>query len=311
MHIAVASGKGGTGKTTIATSLALSLAGEQCKKARVDTSLEPQILFLDCDAEAPNAHLFLDPDYHQKVDVSPPIPVIDESLCTYCGRCAQVCEFNAIAVAEEHILLFPGLCHSCGSCVLNCPELAIGEVPRKIGTLEAGPASRNINFARGTMNVGEAMAVPVIRALKKWNILQDHEDLSESGGNDTSYTVIVDAPPGTTCPAVEAVKGSDFTLLVTEPTPFGLHDLRLMVDVISELEIPAGVVINRDGTGYGETERFCDEADLPVMLRIAFDRRIAEGTARGKPLISVCPEYEEQLCELYGSIAEIVGTVIR
>ena len=311
MRIAIASGKGGTGKTTIATSLALSLAGEHNENARVASGLDPLILFLDCDVEAPNAHLFLNPDFHRKVDVSPPIPAIDESLCTYCGRCAQVCEFNAIAVAEEHILLFPGLCHSCGSCVLNCPEHAIGEILRNIGALEAGPASRNIHFARGIMNVGEVMAVPIIRALKKWSIFPDHENGPDRDAKDTLRTVILDAPPGTTCPAVEAVKGSDFVLLVTEPTPFGLHDLRLMAEVISELEIPAGVVINRDGTGYDETERFCEDADLPVMLRIPFDRRIAEGTARRKPLISICPEYEGQLFELYGSIAETVGMVPR
>ncbi|MCK4772677.1 MAG: ATP-binding protein [Candidatus Latescibacteria bacterium] len=311
MRIAVASGKGGTGKTTIATSLALSIAGgDQADDSEVAGPIS-RLLFLDCDVEAPNAHLFLNPHFRERVEVGLLVPEVDESLCTYCRRCAEVCEYNAIAVAEECVLIFPELCHGCGSCTLNCPEGAISEVPRVMGVLEAGPTPHGFQFARGLMNVGEAMAVPIIRALKKWDMGLDGENTQVEEGSVFWETIIVDVPPGTTCPVVEAVRGADFALLVTEPTPFGLHDLRLMVEVVSELGIPAGVVINRDGTGYEEMERFCKEADLPVMLRIPLEQRIAEGTARRKPLIFICPEYEKYLREMYERIIEIVKGAVR
>jgi len=204
MNLAVASGKGGTGKTTIATSLALSLRqGGQA------------VSFLDCDVEAPNGHLFLQPEIHKTRDVNRLIPLVDTDKCTGCGRCAEVCLYHAIVVLGGKTLVFPELCHGCGSCTLECPEKAITETPEKLGILEAGHTLEGIGFARGLLDVGEPMAVPVIRELKKWQPPQ------------TSTISIWDSPPGTSCPVVESIRGADFLLLVTEPTPFGLHDLRL------------------------------------------------------------------------------------
>jgi MinD superfamily P-loop ATPase len=270
MRIAVASGKGGTGKTTVATSLALSLASD---------STRPPPLFLDCDVEAPNAHLFLRPTFERRQEVGILIPRVDESKCTHCGKCAEVCQYHAIAVLGKKVLVFPQLCHGCGSCALICPEHAISEVPDVMGVLESGTARANIPFARGVMNIGEPMAVPVIRQLKKWIAPQPNQ------------IVIMDAPPGTSCPVVESVRGADFLLLVTEPTPFGLHDLRLAAQIARELNIPAGVVINRDGIGDAGVEDFCAAERLPILLRIPFDRAIAEGIAQGQTLVDLQPEY--------------------
>lgn len=311
MRIAVASGKGGTGKTTVSTGLALSLA-EADGEGKSDRARKgSRLLFIDCDVEAPNAHLFLNPDIQVRVKTGLSIPEIDGDACTYCGRCAEVCEFNAIAVVEEQVLTFPHLCHGCGSCTLNCPEDAVTEVTRTMGLLESGPAPSGLYFTRGVMNVGEAMAVPVIRALKKWDMGSGREAIRVGGAPGCWEDVIIDVPPGTTCPVVEAIQGVDFVLLVAEPTPFGLHDLRLMVEVVSAMKIPAGVVLNRDGTGYKDLEQFLEDAGIPVMLRIPLDRRIAEGLARRESLITICPEYRALMREMYVRMAEMVGRDIR
>jgi MinD superfamily P-loop ATPase len=288
VKITVASGKGGTGKTTVATSLALSLAGDAADGAKP--------LFLDCDVEAPNAHLFLNPLFERREKVNILIPEVDLAQCTHCGRCAEVCPWHAIAVVGQKVLVFPQLCHGCGSCTLACPEGAIREIPNPIGVIEAGPARAGIPFAQGVLNVGEPMAVPIIRQLKKWPTNQPANHLN-----------IIDASPGTTCPVVESMRGADFVLLVTEPTPFGLHDLRLAVEVAQELGIPAGVVINRDGVGDSGVEDYCRQAGLPVLMRIPLDQRIAVGIARGRPLIDVLPEYRERFRELYTRIVASAG----
>jgi MinD superfamily P-loop ATPase len=283
MIIAVASGKGGTGKTTVATSLALSIVDEAP-------------LFLDCDVEEPNAALFLNPALGQGEEVGIHIPEVDFERCTYCGRCAEVCVWHAIAVVGRKVLIFPELCHGCGSCTLNCPEGAIHEVLHVMGNLESGRAGP-ITFGHGVLNVGEAMAVPIIRQLKAKHIT-----------NQSSVVTILDASPGTSCPVVETMRGADFVLLVTEPTPFGLHDLRLTVQVArDELGLPVGVVVNRDGVGDAGVDDYCAAEDIPILMRIPLDRSIAEAISGGKALVEALPEYRPLFVELYKQIAREVA----
>jgi MinD superfamily P-loop ATPase len=283
MRIVIASGKGGTGKTTVATSLAL-IAAEQ----------EP-MRFLDCDVEAPNAGLFLNPDLETRKEVGILIPKVDENACTYCGKCAEVCQFHAIAVIGKKTLVFPQLCHGCGSCTLVCPEHAISEHLDVMGVLESGPAAGQIDFAQGVMNIGEPMAVPIIRELKKWPSANPHT------------TEIRDAPPGASCPVVETIRGADFVLLVTEPTPFGLHDLKQVVEITRQLGIPAGVVVNRDGIGDNAVENYCEESGIPILMRIPMERRIAEAIASGKTLVNAVPEYRPAFQGLLESITARAG----
>ncbi len=291
MKIAIASGKGGTGKTTVATSLALSLHAES-ERTNLETVPIPP-LFLDCDVEAPNAHLFLEPVFEARQEIGILIPQVDETKCTSCGRCAEVCQYHAIAVLGKKVLVFPQLCHGCGSCTWNCPEGAISEVLNEMGVLEKGRTSSGIDFAHGILNIGEPMAVPIIRQLKKWKEANPEQ------------IVILDAPPGSSCPVVETVRGADFLLLVTEPTPFGLHDLRLMAEVGRTLGIPAGVIINREGLGDRTVEQFCEQSGLPILMRIPLDRRIAEGLARGIPLVRILPEYLNLFNQLYQQIQSL------
>ena len=294
MIIAVASGKGGTGKTTVAVNLALSIAADQ--------SVSPaKSLFLDCDVEEPNAHLFLNPTIEHREEVGILIPEVDYSKCTFCGRCAEVCAYHAIAVVKQKVLVFPELCHGCGSCTLNCPEEAIHEVLNVTGVIEEGWAG-GIRFAHGILNIGEPMAVPLIRQLKK--------RIGEAG-LPPHPVVILDASPGTSCPVVETMRGADFVLLVTEPTPFGLHDLRLAVEVAREvgassrIPLPVGVVINRDGVGDRGVEDYCAAEGIPILMRIPLDRRIAEAYSEGVTIVEALPEYQERFVELYRRIEEL------
>jgi len=293
MRIAVASGKGGTGKTTVASSLALSLAAGSKLVSATPVSIPP--LFLDCDVEAPNAHLFLEPDFEERQEIGILIPQVDEARCTQCGKCAEVCQYHAIAILGKKVLVFPQLCHGCGSCTWNCPEGAISEVLNVMGVLESGSTPSGMEFARGVLNIGEPMAVPVISQLKKWRT-------PKSG-----QIVILDTPPGTSCPVVETVRGADFLLLVSEPTPFGLHDLRLMAEVGGTLGIPSGVIINRDGIGDKAVERYCEQNELPILMRIPLDRRIAAGLAQGIPLIEILPEYRNHFSQLYQRIRNLAA----
>jgi MinD superfamily P-loop ATPase len=250
-------------------------------------------LFLDCDVENPNAHLFLDPTLHESLPATVPVPRVDLSRCTLCGDCGEVCRFNAVAVLGEEVRLFPELCHGCGSCTRACPTNAISEEEREIGILERGRAG-GLEFARGLLNLGEPQAVPVIRQLKVW------------AHPKADQLTVLDAPPGTSCPMVETVQGSDFVVLVTEPTPTGLHDLELAHHVLGEIGLPAGVIVNRDGTGYGQLEEFCAAARLPVLLRIPFDRGIAAALARGQTLIEIRPEYSELFSRMTADIRRTI-----
>ena len=284
MIIAVASGKGGTGKTTVATALAQALS-----KADFSVSC------LDCDVEGPNAHIFIKPDLDQRKNVDLLIPEVDADLCTGCGRCAEVCQFHAIVVLGGQTLVFPEMCHGCGSCALVCPEDAITEVPQTLGILEGGLSPDRIDFGHGILNVGEPMAVPVISQLKKWRNYMDAD------------IVVLDSPPGASCPVVESVRGADFVLLVTEPTPFGLHDLRQAYELTQEVNIPAGVIVNRDGIGDTGVDEYCRESGLPILMRIPFAWEIGHGIAQGKSLLEIRPGYGDAFRELHDQIAGLVS----
>jgi len=279
MIISVASGKGGTGKTLVATSLALSLRGGA------------KVQLLDCDVEEPNDHIFLHAAINQSQPVFLPIPKIDETKCTYCGKCAEVCAYNAIAVIKKKVLVFPELCHGCGACSYLCPESAISEEGKQIGVVETGN-SEDVDFVQGRLAIGEIAAPFVIREVKKHI--------------DPAGTVIMDIPPGTSCPVVEAVKDSDFCLLVTEPTPFGLNDLSLAVEVVRKLGITCGVVINRVGVGDEKVERYCHEQGIPILLKIPLDRKIATLYSKGIPLIQGMPEWRNAFLGLFRDIEKIV-----
>jgi len=278
MIISVASGKGGTGKTTVAVNLALSLENVQ---------------FLDCDVEEPNAHIFLKPQIKEQKKAYIPVPEIDESKCTYCGKCAKVCVYNAIAVLpgqdgkKGDVLIFTHLCHGCGACISLCPQGAIKEINREIGVVELGNCDK-IEFVHGKLNIGEAISPPLIRQVKEYISCEK--------------TVIIDAPPGTSCPVVESVKGSDFCILVTEPTPFGLNDLILAVEVLRKLKIPFGVVVNRADLGNNKTEEYCKQQNIPILMRIQFKKEIAMAYSKGEPIVKVFPEYKKDLRELFNII---------
>lgn len=262
MIIAVASGKGGTGKTTVSVNLARVLGSE--------------VQLLDCDVEEPNAHLFLNGSTTREELVGIPIPQVDESLCDGCGECGKFCEYHAIVTFGTAPLVFPEMCHGCGGCMMVCPQKAISEIDKRIGVVETLQAG-NITLIQGRLDVGTAMAPPLIRAVKA---------RLKSG-----LPAILDAPPGTSCPVIATLRETDFVMLVTEPTPFGLHDLMLAVEMVRELGIPFGVVVNRVGVGDDRVHAFCSEEQIPVILEIPDDRRIAEAYSRGELIVESLPEY--------------------
>ncbi|MFC1958892.1 ATP-binding protein [Chloroflexota bacterium] len=280
MIISVASGKGGTGKTLVATSLALSLEDKE------------KVQLLDCDVEEPNDHIFLKPVITGSEAVCIPVPEVDEGKCTYCGKCAEVCFYHAIAVFAQHVLVFPNLCHGCGACSYLCPEKAITEVGREIGVVESG-YSDAVEFAHGKLNVGETMPTPVIRRVKA----QANRD----------GTVIIDVSPGTSCPIVESIKDSDFCLLVTEPTPFGLSDLILAVETVKKLGVPFGVVTNRAGVGDRKVKEYCLREGIPVLLTIPLDTEIARLNSRGITLVEGMPQWGRSFIGFFDRIREIMN----
>jgi len=277
MIVSIASGKGGTGKTSIAVNMAVSIKNAQ---------------LLDCDVEEPNAHLLLHPKINREEPVYTLIPSINEKLCNYCGKCADFCQYNAIFVSSEKILLFPELCHSCGRCTLVCPKKAITEKKHRIGTLKLG-LSDNAELVYGELEIGEPMAVPIIKEVKK-HVKKDKN-------------VILDSPPGASCPMIETVNGSDFCILVTEPTPFGMHDLKIAVQVLEEMKIPFGVIVNRANIGDKKVYEYCNEKKIPILLEIPFDRKIAELYSNGIPFSLEMPEWKEKFQNLFSEVRRLAG----
>ncbi len=273
--ISIASGKGGTGKTTVTLNLAKACGSK--------------VQILDCDVEEPNGHLFLRGLSRGAQTVNLSVPQVDESLCDGCGECGRFCAFHAIAVPKDRPILFPELCHACGGCSRVCPRGAIGETQRRIGAIETLDAG-DIRLIQGLLDVGVVMSVPLIHAVKK---------RMEAG-----TPAIVDAPPGTSCPVMAAVRGTDFTVLVTEPTPFGLHDLSLAVDMIRRLGIPFGVVVNRMGVGDNRVHEYCGREAIPVLAEVPDDRRIAEAYSRGELIVDALPEYRPLFQGLWKTLME-------
>ena len=277
MIIAIASGKGGTGKTSLAVNMALSIG--RCQ-------------LLDCDVEEPNAYLFLQPKQNGTQPVYTTIPKIELELCDYCGECAKFCKYNALFTLKDQILVFPELCHSCGGCIIVCPKKAISEEKHKIGTLNFG-STDNLNLVYGELEVGKPMAVPIIKAVKKQI--------------DPSMNVILDSPPGTSCPFVETVRDSDFCILVTEPTPFGLHDLKIAIEVLKKIGVPFGVVVNRAGIGDKKLYQYCKDQKIHVLLEIPYQRKIAELYSKGIPFSMEMPEWKTKFQALFTDIKRRVG----
>jgi len=276
MIISIASGKGGTGKTTVATNMAFSIGSG--------------VQLLDCDVEEPNSHLFIRPVFDKEQVVTTPVPEVDETKCSFCGKCDEICQFKAIAVIGKTVMTFPELCHSCGGCTAVCPEDAIKEIPRELGVIIKG--NRNgIELIYGRLRVGEAMSPPLIRKVREFT--------------DTDKITIIDAPPGTSCPVIASVKGTDFVLLVTEPTPFGLHDLKLAVEAVKMLNIQMGLVINRSDMGDNKALEYAKKEGIPVLMEIPFDRKIAEIYSEGKLIAEAIPLWKEKFYNLYQSVRKI------
>jgi MinD superfamily P-loop ATPase len=293
MIISIASGKGGTGKTTVAANLALSITDAE---------------ILDCDVEEPNAHIFIKPKIKTSEPVFIPVPQVDDSKCNYCGKCREVCAYSAIAVVNKKILVFPDLCHGCGSCTYFCPQKAIKEVDKEIGVVESGSRG-DLQFVQGRLNIAEPMAPPLIKAVKKQiypvkNIKEGDGENKISNGVNPAKTVIIDAPPGTSCPVIAAIKDTDFVILVTEPTPFGLNDLILAVEVVRILGIPFGVIVNRSDLGNRDTDDYCKREGIPILMRIPFKKEIARAYSKGIPVVEVLTEYKNIFRKLFRDIKD-------
>jgi len=275
MIISIASGKGGTGKTTIATNLAVALG--------TDVNL------LDCDVEEPNDHIFIQPKITRTEKVSLKVPQVNMDACSLCGKCQEICQFQAIVVVGKTVLTFPELCHSCGGCMEVCPEDAITEIDREMGIFESGSRD-GLEFAYGRLFVGQVMAVPVIERVR--------------AAVQPNKVNIIDAPPGTSCPVISSVKDTDFLILVTEPTPFGLNDLKLAVGMVKILNIPHGIVINRSDLGDDKVKEYANKENIPILMEIPFDRQIAETYSKGNLLVKDLPEWRERFVHLYEDVVK-------
>lgn len=277
MIISVASGKGGTGKTTVSTNLSLSI--------------DQEVQLLDCDVEEPNAHLFLNPILEKKETVNAPVPKIDLKKCTFCKKCMDICRYGAIAVLKKDVLIFENLCHSCGGCFEVCPEDAVSEQERSLGHIELGSVNE-LSFIHGRLDIGQVMVPPIIKKVRSHT--------------DSDMITIIDAPPGTSCPVIAAMNGADFILLVTEPTPFGLHDLKLAVETVKILGIPHGLVINRAGLGNDDVKHYARKENLPVLMEIPFDKKIAQIYSQGQMVVDKLPGYKEKFQTLFKKISKLV-----
>jgi MinD superfamily P-loop ATPase len=278
MIIGIASGKGGTGKTTVATNLA--------------AAIRDNVQLLDCDVEEPNAHLFLNPKMVEKKISFTPVPEVDKQKCSLCGKCGDICQFKAIVVVGETVLPFPELCHSCGGCKEVCPEDAITEIGRELGEIEIGHAN-GIEFIHGRLRVGEAMSPPLIHQVRAMA--------------DPAKLTIIDAPPGTSCPVIESIRNTDFVLLVTEPTPFGLNDLELAVGAVKTLGLPYGLAINRSDMGDKKVHEYAEKAHIPILMEIPFDRKIAVLYSNGELMVQEIAEWRDKFLSLYERIKGFVS----
>ena len=282
MQIAITSGKGGTGKTTVATNLVWTIA-----------SLGDKVLYVDCDVEEPNGHIFLKPRIDTTRNATMDYPVVDEKTCISCGKCGEICQFKAIILLGEKPLVFPEMCHACGGCMLVCPVDAITYKKREIGVIEIG-RSNGVGFVHGRLHVGQVMSPPLIRQVK--DLIYEDE------------VVVVDSPPGTSCPVIESIRGADYVLLVTEPTPFGLNDFKLAVKVVEKLDIPYGVFINRSDVGNQNMVKFCEKNRIPILSSLADDRRIAEAYSNGIIASEAFPEICKLFSVLYSKLKKVAET---
>jgi len=277
MIISIASGKGGTGKTTVATNLALSI--------------NQKLQLFDCDVEEPNCYLFLNPIIEKKEPVIAPVPKIDLEKCTFCKKCMDICRYGAIAVLKKDVLIFENLCHSCGGCFEICPENAVIEKERSLGEVEHGSV-KGISFIHGRLEIGQVMVPPIIKKVRSYT--------------DPDIVTIIDAPPGTSCPVIAAMKKADFVLLVTEPTPFGLHDLKLAIETVRILGIPHGLVINRAGLGNDAVKTYAQKENITILMEIPFDRKIAQIYSKGEMIVDQMPEYKSKFQDLFEKIKQLV-----
>ena len=281
MRIAIASGKGGTGKSTVSTNLAYSLS-----------KIYKDVALLDCDVEEPNCHIFMKPNYTYSKLIYVPVPEIDEKKCISCGKCAEVCQYNALAFVKGKVIVFKELCHGCGSCKLTCPTQAISESGREVGIIESGFA-QGFNFVHGKSRIGEAMSPPLIKAVKKYGRKKDFN------------LQIIDCPPGTSCPVIAAIDGVDFVIMITEPTPFGLYDLKLAVDVVRKIGLPFGVVINRSCVNDHLIEDWAEAENINILTKIPDERKIAECYSKGELILKQLPEFKKYFEPLISLVREV------
>jgi len=280
MIISVVSGKGGTGKTLVATSLAMSLAGEKA------------VQLLDCNVEEPDAHLFLKPSLTTKETVTIRVPRLEREKCNFCRKCGETCIRSAIIVYAKHILLFPELCYGCGACYHLCPQKALTQEEKIIGIVESG-SSNGIDLVHGRLVSGETLALNIVKKIK--------EATNKNG------TVIIDTPAGISRTVVQTFRGSDFCIIVTEPTPSGYDSLTKAVEILKRLSIPGGVILNRTGEDDNRGEEYCRKENIRILLSIPLDNNIADLYSRGITLVEGIPSWKESFQRLYKNITELSG----